>query len=63
MTFSILRLETQDIHMRKFWEEMSEELFQNVKELYEQIDTQFQQRSPDDGPGAQMAVSLLPRMK
>jgi len=41
---------------RKFWADMSEELFLNVRGLFHQIDTHFSERSPDDGTGAQMAV-------
>ena len=37
---------------------MSEELFTNVRNLFRQIDTDFSERSPDDGTGAQMAVGL-----
>jgi hypothetical protein len=36
---------------------MSRQLFSNVRDLYEQIDTQYNERSPEEGPGAQMAVS------
>jgi hypothetical protein len=35
---------------------MSHELFKNVRDLYEQISCQWSERSPDDGPGAQMSV-------
>jgi len=35
---------------------MSYKLFWNVNVLYEQIETQYADRSPEEGPGAQMAV-------
>lgn len=35
---------------------MSYELFNNVRMLYEQIDTQFKLRTNDDGKGVQMAA-------
>lgn len=36
---------------------MAHELFQNVEDLYQQIETQFSERPSEEGPGAQMAVS------
>ncbi len=36
---------------------MAHRLFWNVNALYEQIETQYADRSPEEGPGAQMAVS------
>ncbi len=41
-----------------FWQNMSKELLWDTRQLFDQIDTQFKQRSPGDGLGAQMAVSL-----
>lgn len=38
-----------------FWSTMALELFQNVRDLYDQIDTQFLERLPDESVGAQMA--------
>lgn len=46
--------------LRGFWSNMALEVFKNVRELYEQIDTQFMDRAPDEHLGAQMAVSALP---
>ncbi|KAJ3951742.1 hypothetical protein N0V92_011848, partial [Colletotrichum tropicale] len=34
---------------------MSDDLFRNVRELYEQVDAQFSVRSSEEGVGAQMA--------
>lgn len=36
---------------------MSRELFINVRDLYEQIDTQHADKGPEEGMGGQMAVS------
>lgn len=41
---------------RDFWHGMSLDLFKNVKELYEQIDSQFQTRTAIDGKGIQMVA-------
>ena len=46
-------------NLRAFWSNMALEMFKNVRELYEQIDTQFIDRAPDEHLGAQMAVSAL----
>lgn len=40
---------------RAFFANMSDDLFRNVRELYEQIDAQFSVRSSEEGVGAQMA--------
>lgn len=58
--FRMINLEQSEPELQKFWSNMSLELFQNVKLLYEQIETQFMERSPDDTMGAQMAVSAVP---
>ncbi|EON99010.1 putative general repressor of transcription-like protein [Phaeoacremonium minimum UCRPA7] len=42
-------------NLRAFWSNMALEMFKNVRELYEQIDTQFIDRAPDEHLGAQMA--------
>lgn len=47
----------RDPGLVKFWQSMSTQLFANVKELYDQIDTQYKERSGDEGMGGQMAVS------
>ena len=46
-----------DPKLVKFWKKMSVELFNNVDQLYEQIETQYTERTGDDGMGGQMAVS------
>src|SRR5690349_21442435 len=38
---------------------MAHKLFWNVNILYEQIETQYADQSPDEGPGAQMAVRTI----
>lgn len=35
---------------------MARELFNNVEDLYEQIETQYNDRSGEEGMGGQMAV-------
>ncbi|KAL2172623.1 hypothetical protein VTG60DRAFT_4742 [Thermothelomyces hinnuleus] len=45
-----------DPELRAFWTEMARKLFWNVSMLYEQIETHYAERSPEDGPGAQMAA-------
>ncbi len=47
-----------DLRLAQFWSRMSLELFQNVAMLFEQIDTQHSNRSPEDGLGAQMSVCV-----
>lgn len=47
---------TSDATLARFWNDMAQELFRNVKELYEQIQIQYGDRAPDEGPGAQMAA-------
>lgn len=61
--FRMINLEQSEPELQKFWSNMSLELFQNVKLLYEQIETQFLERSPDDTMGAQMAVSAYLAMR
>ncbi|KAJ2903711.1 hypothetical protein MKZ38_009449 [Zalerion maritima] len=39
----------------EFFSEMAGELFCDVRNMYEQIDTQFRERQPDESVGAQMA--------
>jgi hypothetical protein len=43
-----------DPGLRRFWAQMSLELFSNVRTLYEQIDTQFKARTNENGRGVQM---------
>lgn len=47
-----------DPELTAFWTDMARKLFWNVSILYEQIETHYAEKSPDDGPGAQMAVSM-----
>ncbi|KAK4194554.1 hypothetical protein QBC40DRAFT_32621 [Triangularia verruculosa] len=48
--------DTTDATRARFWSDMAQELFRNIKELYEQIEIQYGDRAPDEGPGAQMAA-------
>jgi hypothetical protein len=41
-----------------FWDDMAHKLFWNVNMLYEQIETHYADKSPEEGLGAQMAVSV-----
>lgn len=52
----MINLDQSDPQLQTFWSNMSLELFKNVKLLYEQIETQFMERAPDDSLGAQMAL-------
>ncbi|KAL2142445.1 hypothetical protein VTI28DRAFT_1154 [Corynascus sepedonium] len=45
-----------DPELTAFWTDMARKLFWNVSILYEQIETHYAEKSPDDGPGAQMAA-------
>lgn len=48
-----------DPELRAFWTEMAQKLFWNVNMLYEQIETHYAEKSPEDGPGPQMAVRVI----
>ncbi|PHH80997.1 hypothetical protein CDD83_3655 [Cordyceps sp. RAO-2017] len=39
-----------------FFSDLSRELFRNVRQLYEQVDAQFTDRTPDESVGAQIAA-------
>jgi len=52
----IMTDDKSDPRRTEFWRKMSRDLFMNVKELYEQIDTQYADRGPEEGMGAQMAA-------
>ncbi|EFQ32710.1 uncharacterized protein GLRG_07854 [Colletotrichum graminicola M1.001] len=52
---NIIKTDEKDPRRRNFFARMSDELFRNVRELYEQVDAQFSVRSPEEGVGAQMA--------
>ncbi|KAJ3475708.1 hypothetical protein NLG97_g9366 [Lecanicillium saksenae] len=41
---------------RQFFADLAQDLFRNVRDLYEQIDAQFTDRTPDEGVGAQIAA-------
>jgi len=45
-----------DPELSAFWTDMALKLFLNVNALYEQIKTHYDEKSPEDGPGAQMAA-------
>ena len=59
MTLSILSNDNSDPVLTAFWTDMAHKLFWNVNILYEQIETQYADQSPDEGPGAQMAVRTI----
>ncbi|KAI3527351.1 hypothetical protein CSPX01_17038 [Colletotrichum filicis] len=52
---NIIKPDEKDMQRRAFFANMSDDLFRNVRELYEQIDAQFSVRSSEEGVGAQMA--------
>jgi hypothetical protein len=55
----IISNDNSDPDLTAFWADMAHRLFWNVNILYEQIETQYADQSPDEGPGAQMAVSTI----
>ncbi|KAK3331041.1 hypothetical protein B0H66DRAFT_466912 [Apodospora peruviana] len=52
----MISLDKSDPKLASFWAQMAVELFSNVKALFEQIDTQYVDKSPEEGMGAQMAA-------
>ncbi|KAF6815378.1 hypothetical protein CPLU01_14148 [Colletotrichum plurivorum] len=52
---NIIKTNEKDPQRRAFFSHMSDDLFRNVRELYEQVDAQFSVRSSEEGVGAQMA--------
>ncbi|CCF33732.1 hypothetical protein CH063_05865 [Colletotrichum higginsianum] len=52
---NIIKTDEKDPQRRAFFAQMSDDLFRNVRELYEQVDAQFSVRSSEEGVGAQMA--------
>ncbi|KAL2255295.1 hypothetical protein VTK26DRAFT_3666 [Humicola hyalothermophila] len=52
----MISYDKSDPKLTDFWAKMAHELFRNVYALYEQIETHYAERSPEDGPGAQMAA-------
>ncbi|OAA47057.1 Zinc transcription factor [Metarhizium rileyi] len=52
----IIRPDRKDITKQAFFVSMSNEIFTNVRCLYEQIDAQFTNRSPNESVGAQIAA-------
>lgn len=54
--FSIINLGQKEANQRLFFSNLSNQLFSNVRDLFQQIDAQFTGRSPDESVGAQMAA-------
>nr|XP_036589160.1 uncharacterized protein CTRU02_01207 [Colletotrichum truncatum]KAF6800802.1 hypothetical protein CTRU02_01207 [Colletotrichum truncatum] len=52
---NIIKTDDKDPQRRAFFSHMSDDLFRNVRDLYEQVDAQFSVRSSEEGVGAQMA--------
>ncbi|KAK3394123.1 hypothetical protein B0H63DRAFT_36844 [Podospora didyma] len=52
----IISHDKSDSTLTPFWARMSLDLFRNVRDLYEQIETQYADRSAEEGMGAQMAA-------
>ncbi|KAG5984452.1 hypothetical protein E4U55_004796 [Claviceps digitariae] len=52
----IINPDENDTAKQAFFQSMSDEIFANVRYLYEQIDAQFTNRSPDESVGAQIAT-------
>lgn len=52
----IIKPDKRDTTEQIFLQSMSDEIFANVRYLYEQIDAQFTNRSPDESVGAQISA-------
>jgi len=52
----MISYDKSDADLTAFWTDMAHKLFWNVGVLYEQIETHYADKSPEEGPGAQMAV-------
>lgn len=53
---SVIKPDPKDGQKQAFFAELSKELFRNVRQLYEQVDAQFTDRTPDESVGAQIAA-------
>lgn len=53
---SAIKPDPENAEKQAFFAELSKELFRNVRQLYEQIDAQFTDRTPDESVGAQIAA-------
>lgn len=51
----VIRRNVKERRQQEFFSAMALDLFQNVRGLYEQIDAQFTDRTPDESVGAQIA--------
>lgn len=54
---SMISYDKSDPELAAFWVDMARELFRNLNALYEQIEAHYADRTLEEGPGAQMAVS------
>ncbi|PHH70123.1 hypothetical protein CDD82_7331 [Ophiocordyceps australis] len=52
----VIKPDAKDDQKQAFFSGLSRELFRNVRQLYEQVDAQFTDRSPDESVGAQIAA-------
>ncbi|POR34210.1 Putative transcriptional regulatory protein [Tolypocladium paradoxum] len=52
----VIKPDPKDGQKQAFFAELSKELFRNVRQLYEQVDAQFTDRTPDESVGAQIAA-------
>lgn len=52
----MIKPETKSREKQAFFSDLSKELFCNVRQLYEQVDAQFSDRTPDESVGAQIAA-------
>ena len=53
----MISYDKSDPELAAFWVDMARELFRNLNALYEQIEAHYADRTIEEGPGAQMAVS------
>lgn len=55
---SIIYKDKTDPGLAAYWTEMGSDLFHNMKHLYNQIETSYAGREPEDIPGAPMTVGM-----
>ncbi|KJZ72576.1 hypothetical protein HIM_08100 [Hirsutella minnesotensis 3608] len=52
----VIKPDPKNREKQAFFLDLSKELFRNVRQLYEQVDAQFTDRTPDESVGAQIAA-------
>ncbi|KAM4065330.1 fungal specific transcription factor [Hirsutella rhossiliensis] len=52
----VIKPDTKNREKQAFFSDLSKDLFRDVRQLYEQVDAQFTDRTPDESVGAQIAA-------